>query len=337
MIRKYFFSEEFGRNVIWVMLSGFFLKIGAKENILGQIIMPKDHYLFNLDEKKINNEYLNYNNLHYILFDGATEYLSDTKLQNIKKKINIYYVGKFDYFWKDIKNSQSLFPASVDEFNDLLPKIKKKFPIFFKKYLFKKFITTLINTKKSRLFYNHVFEKKKFTYYGYIRPTKELLEIYQKHLNLEYDQFKIFFEQSNSYTQLKKNLIKFCDLKTYLLKTVKTRDYPYLNEFLLFAIRNILCNFLKGKHSFLIHDGAGGDFNFNAYEMILGNQHVYLDFGSKVGTDTVYPRQALLNLSNRKIVRFNLNKNLFSMNKDNSYLYLKDRIDKFLYDLDVKT
>ena len=52
MIRKYFFSEEFGRNVIWVMLSGFFLKIGAKENILGQIIMPKDHYLFNLDEKK---------------------------------------------------------------------------------------------------------------------------------------------------------------------------------------------------------------------------------------------------------------------------------------------
>ena len=52
MIRKYFFSEEFGRNVIWLMLSGFFLKIGAKENILGQIIMPKDHYLFNLDEKK---------------------------------------------------------------------------------------------------------------------------------------------------------------------------------------------------------------------------------------------------------------------------------------------
>ncbi len=98
-----------------------------------------------------------------------------------------------------------------------------------------------------------------------------------------------------------------------------------------------MCNFLKGKNFFLIHDGAGGDFNFNAYEMILGNQHVYLDFGSKVGTDTVYPRQALLNLSNRKTVRFNLNENLFSMNKDNSYLYLKDRIDKFLYDLDVKT
>jgi len=118
-------------NVEWI-----FLRIGAKENILGQIIMPKDHYLFNLDEKKINNEYLNYNNLHYILLDGATEYLSDTRLENIKKKVNIYYVGKLDFFWKDIKNSESLFPDSLDEFNDFFPKIKKKFPIFLIFFLF---------------------------------------------------------------------------------------------------------------------------------------------------------------------------------------------------------
>jgi len=336
MIRKYFFSEEFGRNVIWVMLSGFFLRIGAKENILGQIIMPKDHYLFNLDEKKINNKYLNYNNLHYILFDGATEYLSDTRLHNIKKKVNIYYVGKLDNFWKDIKNSESLFPDSFDKFNDLLPKIKKKFPIFFKKYFFKKFITTLINTRKLKLFNNHVFESKKYTYCGYIRPTKEHLEIYQKHLNLEYDQFKIFFEQCNSYSQLKKNVIKFCALKKHLLETVKTRDYPYLNEFLLFMIRNILCNFLKEKKNFFIYDGEGGNSNFNVYEMLLGNQHVYLDFGSKIGIDTIYPRQALLSLSNRKTVRFHLNADLFSMNKNDTLLNLLDSIDRFLYDLPIQ-
>jgi hypothetical protein len=94
---------------------------------------------------------------------------------------------------------------------------------------------------------------------------------------------------------------------------------------------------LKEKRNFFIYDGAGGDFNFNAYEMVLGNQHIYLDFGSKIGTDTVYPRQALLNLSNRKTVRFALSESLFSMNKDNSHLYLQDRIDKFLHDLDVKT
>ena len=93
--------------------------------------MPKDHYLFNLDDKKINNEYLDYNNLHYILHDGAIEYLSDTRLKNIKKKVNIYYVGKLDNFWKDIKNSKPLFPDSLNEFNKLLPEIRKRFPIFF--------------------------------------------------------------------------------------------------------------------------------------------------------------------------------------------------------------
>ena len=336
MIRKYLFSEEFGRNIIWVMLSGFFLKIGARENILGQIVMPKDHYLFNLDDKKINNEYLNYNNLHYILHDGATEYLSDTRLKNIKKKVNIHYVGKLDNFWQDIKNSKPLFPDTLNEFNDLLPEVRKRFPIFFKKYFLKKFIITLVNTQKFRLFNNHIFDSKKYIYYGYIRPTKEHLKIYQKYLNLEYDQFKIFFEPCNNYSQLKKNVIKFCALKTHLLATVRTRDYPYLNEFLLFMIRNILCNFLKEKDNFFIYDGEGGNSNFNAYEMLLGNQHVYLDFGSKVGIDTVYPRQALLNLSNRKTIRFNLIENLFSMNQDNVHLYLQERIDKFLHDLNVK-
>ena len=298
--------------------------------------MPKDHYLFNLDDKKINNEYLDYNNLHYILHDGAIEYLSDTRLKNIKKKVNIYYVGKLDNFWKDIKNTKPLFPDSLNEFNDLLPEIKKKFPIFFKKYCLKKFFITLINTKKFKLFNNHTFESKKYVYYGYIRPTKEHLEIYQKHLNLEYDQFKIFFEQCSNYSQLKKNVIKFCTLKTHLLTTVKTRDYPYLNEFLLFMIRNILSNFLKEKKNFFIYDGKGGNSNFNAYEMLLGNHHIYLDFGSKVGIETVYPRQALLNLSNRKTVRFNLTKNLIFMKKDNAHFHLQDRIDKFLHHLNIK-
>ena len=120
MIRKYIFSEELGRNIIWVMLSGFFLRIGAKENLLGKIIMPKNHYLFNLDEKQINDEYLNYDNLHYILLDGSTEYLQDKRLRNIKKKVNIYYVGKLDNFWKDIENAEPLFPDNLEEFKFIL-------------------------------------------------------------------------------------------------------------------------------------------------------------------------------------------------------------------------
>ena len=51
MLRKFLFSEQYGRNVIWLMLSGFFLKLNAKENRFGQIILPKNQYLFNLDAK----------------------------------------------------------------------------------------------------------------------------------------------------------------------------------------------------------------------------------------------------------------------------------------------
>ena len=71
MIREYIFSEELGRNIIWVMLSGFFLKIGAKENSFGQIKMPKDHYLFNLDKKDLDQSYTKYSNLHYIFLDDS--------------------------------------------------------------------------------------------------------------------------------------------------------------------------------------------------------------------------------------------------------------------------
>ena len=97
------------------MLSGFFLRIGAKENLFGQIIMPKDHYLFNLDDKKIDKEYLNYKHLHYIFLDGSVEFLKDKRFKSINRKINIYYVGKLDSFWKDVENSKPLFSDDIEQ------------------------------------------------------------------------------------------------------------------------------------------------------------------------------------------------------------------------------
>ena len=38
MIRKHLFQKA-SRNIIWVMLT--VLKIGAKENLFGQIVLPK--------------------------------------------------------------------------------------------------------------------------------------------------------------------------------------------------------------------------------------------------------------------------------------------------------
>ena len=63
--------------------------------------------------------------------------------------------------------------------------------------------------------------------------------------------------------------------------------------------------------------------------MLLGKQHIYLDFGSKVGFDKIYPRQALLQLLNRRNISFNLEEDFLFKDINFSNLYLKEKIDDF--------
>ena len=102
-------------------------------------------------------------------------------------------------------------------------------------------------------------------------------------------------------------------------------------------IRYSICNYLKNIKNFNIHDGLGGEENYNAYEMLLGNQHIYLDFGSKVGFDKIYPRQALLQYFNKKTISFNLDEEFLFKDIENSNLYLKEKIDEFFLKLNIKS
>jgi len=337
MIRDYLFSEKLGRNIIWVMLSGFFLKIGAKENSFGQIVMPKDHFLFNLDEKNIDNNYLKYKHLHYIFLDGPAHYLEDERFKKIKKEVNIYYVGKLNCFWKTIKNSQQLFSDDLNENLNTIELVKKKFPIFFKKYFLKKSFTTLGNLKKMDLSFKHILGKKRYVYYGYIKPIEKHLNKFQKILNLDYDDFKILFELKNNINNLQYKIRYICNLKDNLIKKSNIQNLPYINEFLLFMIRYVICSFLQDKENFFIYDGLGGDNNFNAYEMFFGKHHTYLDFGSKVGFDKIYPRLALLQFSNRESIRFDLDEDFLFQNMETSSIYLQKKIDEFFNKLNIKS
>ncbi len=336
MIRKHLFSEELGRNIIWVMLSGFFLKIGAKENLFGQIVLPKEHYLFNLDETKIDTNYLNFDNLHYIFFDGSTEFLNDKRFKQIKKQTNIYYVGRLEKFWKNVKDSRPLFSNLNDDLDKNIKNVKKKYPIFFIKYFIKNFLTTVFNFKNFKLMSNHIFGRKKFVYYGYIKPTQKHLEFYHEKIGIKKYNFKIFFEETNSEIELRNKIKYLFDIKNNILNLLGAESYPYLNEFLLFMTRNLVCNILKGRKDFLIYDGLGGDHNFNAYEMLFGSQHTYLDLGSKVGFDKIYPRYALLKLFDRKIISLNLNEKSFYSTQDNENLDVYHSINNFLNKLNIK-
>ena len=336
MIRKYIFPEELGRNIIWVMLSGFFLKIGAKENLFGQIKMPKDHYLFDLDKIDLDESYIKYNNLHYIFLDGPVQYLEDERFKKIKKKVNIYYVGKLNNFWKKVENAHPLFSNDLKKNKDIISKIEKEFPIFFKKYYLKKFLTTLSNSRKVNFLYRHIFGKKKYVYYGYIKPSKNHLNKYQQILNLDIDEIERFFGYKNSRQNLDDKLKYICNLKNILINQY-IKFLPYINELLLFMIRYTISNHLKNIKNFLIHDGQGGKENYNAYEMLFGKQHIYLDFGSKVGFDKIYPRQVLLQFSNRKSISFKLEEDFLFKDINSSHLYLKKKVDEFFLKLNIKS
>ena len=70
--------------------------------------------------------------------------------------------------------------------------------------------------------------------------------------------------------------------------------------------------------------------------MLFGNNHLYLDFGSKVGYDLVYPRSALLANSNRKSIRFICEEIFFNLENEKSYIYLDNKIEEFLGKLNFK-
>ena len=254
----------------------------------------------------------------------------------LKKKINIHYVGKFDHYWNKVKYSQPLFSKTLAEHEINISKIKNKYPIFFKKYFLKRFLTTFTGVKSLNMFTNHLYKSQKYVYYGYIKPTKNHINSFKNFINIDKRKLDFFFDKSLSLDGLKKNIKELCNLKELLISTNKENNFPYVNEILLFIIRNILCNYLRDKKNFIIYDGSEEKKNFNAYEMLFGNNHLYLDFGSKVGYDLVYPRSALLANSNRKSIRFICEEIFFNLENEKSYIYLDNKIEEFLGKLNFK-
>ena len=67
--------------------------------------------------------------------------------------------------------------------------------IIVKKYYLKKLLTTLNNFKKINLSFNHIFGKKKYAYYGYIKPTKNLRKTKKNKKKKQKKQVKYQFQK----------------------------------------------------------------------------------------------------------------------------------------------
>ena len=108
------------------------------------------------------------------------------------------------------------------------------------------------------IYHTNIYLEKKYIYYGYIKPSKNHLNKYQRILNLDLNEIEIFFGYKNSFQSLDSKIKYICNLKNILINQ-NIKFLPYINELLLFMIRYAICNHLKNIENSYIHDGLGGE------------------------------------------------------------------------------
>jgi hypothetical protein len=291
-IKKKFFFENWGRNSNYILTSGLLNRLNAREDLQGNIILPEGHCICEYSLKQSIN-YDAFSDLHIVIFDGIRDFQEKTFFfdRHSNKNIHIHYVGKFNYFWKNIPNSSLLYLNSIDEHRKNIENVKKNFPISYSQNL-RKFFITLSNINKDyhktlKLF----FSGELLIYFGNIKPNKSYISNLIANYKIDKDKINLLIDESSLNFENK--------IKTYVQLIFQLKnfvridgDYHNLIEFINTFFRLIISNFIKNniKNSF-IYDGGFLNKNFiNIYNSYGGNHHKYIDFGSKIGFDIIYPR-----------------------------------------------
>jgi len=332
--RRKFFFEQWGRESYYLLTSGLLQRLNAREDETGKIILPENHYICDFDSDFSKKKYESKSNLHIVILHGINEYKRKRSIINNffpNKNIHIHYVGKFDYYWNNIENSNILYPFSRFEFEKNLIKIKEQFPNLYNQQ-YRRFLITLNNLKKNvTLFSKFTLGSPKIIYFGNIVPKNEYLENISEKFNISLKKLNVFFEKVEKYENLSAKIKIFSELKDRILQKTKSNFYPDLLELFNIIIRNVLCEYLKSFNNIQIYDGKYKNrLFFNAYESYFGKQHTYLDFGVKIGYDEVYPRvDEIIRYKNNGLF-FLLDENFFFFDKIKTYQYLEEKINSFL-------
>ena len=334
-IKKKLLFETWGRHSHYLLSSGLLTRLKAKESKNGQIILPNGHCIcdFNLKE---NIDYSLYDNLHIILFDGIKDYVEKKYFfdKYSSKKIYIHYIGKFDHFWKKIPNSCLLYDNNIEDFKKNLIISKKLFPNVYSQNLRRLFITSVNFTKNYSLFYKYYFSGKKNIYFGNIYPKQEYLIYIKNKYHLNEKDIELLLNQKDKINidikiKVLVNLIfKIKDLIKH------DQDYNILIEFINTFFRLIIATHLSRYENFFIYDGKFYNKNFfNIYNSLGGNHHVYLDFGSKIGFDPIYPRVDDIIKYKKNYKLTHLEEKILFLNKEETKDYFEIKLHNFLNDL----
>ena len=246
------------------------------------------------------------------------------------KKLHIHYIGKFDYFWNNIPDANLLYKDNLSTFNDNLDNVKKFFPITYSQN-FRRYLITISNCKKDySTFIKFFFNSKLNIYFGNITPKKSYISNLVDYFMI--DETKIYnLILDDDAISIEKKVKFFNEIIFQIKDKIKNKkNYQVLIEFINIFFRIIISNFIKNTKNTFIYDGHFLNKNFiNIYNSLGGNQHNYIDFGSKVGFDTIYPRvdDIIKYRQNYKLV--SLDEEILNFNEKNLETYFLDKIIDF--------
>ena len=327
------FFNRWGRFSYLLFSSGLIERLGGVQ--CGRTIkLPQSKDILILRSKETHKK-LSYENkdLSIILFDGIEEFLNNQNLfeELSKNKLSFYYVGKFDSFWKKVPNSFQLYPFEIyDNFLNKQIEYSKLYSKFYFQRNRQLSVTINNSIKKPYIFSKIFFGKPKYIYFGNIKPSKSIIKYY-KNFGINERHFVSFCNDTIRINDLDSKIKLFCEIKDMYLGNFILDKPHVIISFINLLLRNLIVNLIKTNKKVFIYDGQFRGTNFfNAYQCYGGIQHTYIDFGSKLGFDTVYPRIDDIFKYKKKYLFIKIDEDFIFMNRNNSHTYLYNLILNFI-------
>lgn len=293
-------------------------------SLKGDIILIDEHYLNHEYKNLINYIKKNNNNKIYIIFWNGflSKILFNNKINILRKKynyINFYFLGASSFDFKEQRKFNNLFSKNVNM------KINYKYKNFHLKFLLvniKFFFDCLLFFKKVYLFKS----KSNFIFVGQWKFNRKDISKLAKIFNINLKSLNSFLKDINYYSneEFLVNNLKFNRSKhKNLFKNFQFNYFIYN----LVIRKKIILSLKKHNKIQIIDDYSKPDFlNFR-----FKTKSIFLDFGSKYGSNISYPRQFSLKINYpNNNVHFNYfhNKEANIKNLLNSFDYIRLICDK---------
>lgn len=324
-----YFKEHFDSTEVYLHTSGLYKRLKIENfnqmDLNSNIILYPNKALLNNFLDKNSDKFFNIIYLHGIRHFKSIENQKFLSLfKNLKYKI--HYVGKFDSFWKDVKNSKLLYPQDSYQYDNKTHENLNYYPLFFKRRRQKMFL----NKIKNVLFYPHLsyklLNKKSIYYAGTLNFEENLItSVKQKYEFIDWLKiYKLLILENKA--DFDSQISKINNLKDFLLNSFSFQNYYLVVEIYLILLRSIIIQLLE--IIFKDFDYLNRRYrSINIYNQIDNSENLYIDLFSKVGFDKIYPRRDEIKRNKKNYCFFEISEKLLFMDKNKSNEYLKKNTD----------